>query len=564
MTTKVAIIGSGPTGIYTLHGLVRSAVPLSITIFEVEADAGKGTPYHPDINDQAMLANIASIELPPICETLVEWLRRQPDAELQRLNVASANIREREFYPRVVLGEFLQSQFQQLIEIGIARGHSIDVKSRHRVVDIRLREADIQLEVTMPDGARKDYAFDHVVMATGHNWPESTEIRPGYFMSPWPAPALKTIGPCHVGILGTSLSAIDALITVATAHGVFYLDAGGRLQYQASADGEGFHAALMSRKGLLPEADFYCEYPYTPLQVCTPEAVNALIERGCANLLDDVFELFRAELVACDPDYAAKIGLALVTVDTLADAYFAEREAADPFTWAAANLAEAEQNKRDHYTVPWRYAILRMHEIIARAVPHLDQDDLKRFHGKFKSVFVDDYATVPHQSIQRLLALRRAGRLEILKLGRDYKLDADGVARGAAVHFDGRRVAFDAFIDATGQASMSARDMPFPGLIEQGVIKQAATPEGVLILDESDEAAFTRTGGIDLDAAFRPKFAANLCNRLYCAAISFLLHKLPFVQGITSAHEIGEVVSKAILDDVSADQREPALMLDDA
>ena len=71
MAVDIAIIGSGPTGIYTLKGLVGAKRPLSVTVFEVEADAGKGTPYHPDINDQAMLANIASIELPPICETLV-------------------------------------------------------------------------------------------------------------------------------------------------------------------------------------------------------------------------------------------------------------------------------------------------------------------------------------------------------------------------------------------------------------------------------------------------------------------------------------------------------------
>lgn len=41
-------------------------------------------------------------------------------------------------------------------------------------------------------------------------------------MSPWPAPALKKIEAETVGILGTSLSAIDALITVSTAHGAFY------------------------------------------------------------------------------------------------------------------------------------------------------------------------------------------------------------------------------------------------------------------------------------------------------------------------------------------------------
>src|ERR1700733_8113697 len=104
MTPRVAIIGSGPTGIYTLKGLAGGRGPMSISIFEIEADPGKGTPYHPDINDAAMLANIASIELPAICETLVAWLQRQPDAELQRLNVQRADIREREFFPRIVLG----------------------------------------------------------------------------------------------------------------------------------------------------------------------------------------------------------------------------------------------------------------------------------------------------------------------------------------------------------------------------------------------------------------------------------------------------------------------------
>ena len=42
MTPKIAIIGSGPTGIYTLKGLVGSRKPLSVTIFEIEADAGLG------------------------------------------------------------------------------------------------------------------------------------------------------------------------------------------------------------------------------------------------------------------------------------------------------------------------------------------------------------------------------------------------------------------------------------------------------------------------------------------------------------------------------------------
>ena len=35
-----------------------------------------------------MLSNIASIEIPPICESLTAWLRRQSDAALQEFGIA--------------------------------------------------------------------------------------------------------------------------------------------------------------------------------------------------------------------------------------------------------------------------------------------------------------------------------------------------------------------------------------------------------------------------------------------------------------------------------------------
>lgn len=550
MTPKIAIIGSGPTGIYTLKGLVDSKTPLSITIFEVESEPGKGTPYHPDINDRAMLSNIASIELPVIRESLVQWLRRQSDTELQRLGVNRDAIMEREFFPRVVLGEYLQSQFLQLVRSGQMGGHTVDVKARARVVDIALQENDIRLSVTRPDEERVDYAFDHVVMATGHDWPDNIEVKPGYFVSPWPAPVLKTIGACKVGILGTSLSAIDALITVATAHGSFFLDVSGQLQFHPAPDSDAFHVTLMSRKGLLPEADFYCEIPYEPPQICSQAAINALLASGRHDLLDEVFGLFRRELVAADPDYSAQIGLSRLTVETIAPAYFSAREQSDAFVWAARNLAEAELNKVNGYTVPWRYAILRMHEVIAKVIPQFDDTDLGRFHKHFKTVFVDDYATVPHESIKRLLALRRAGKLDIVALGDDYDIHTDDVERGAAVDRDGEAHLYDAFIDATGQHAMSAADIPFPTLIAQGVVRKAATHEAQKIVSADTAETTVRTGGIDLDAAFRPIFENSLSNQLYCAAISFLLHKLPFVQGITSAYEIGETVSSAIIDEV--------------
>lgn len=550
MLPRIAVIGCGPTGLYTLKNLVASELPLSITIYEAEAEPGKGTPYHPDINDPAMLSNIASIEFPPLTETLVEWLHRQADTDLARFGLARETIDEREFYPRVVLGEYMRAQFLRILAIGEERGHLIEVLERHRVIDIVLQSNDIRLKITGPDAALFDSVFDHVVMATGHNWPEDTEIRPGYFMSPWPASALGRIGAVRVGILGTSLSAIDALMTVATAQGAFCFDANGELQYQPANGSEGFHATMMSRKGLLPEADFYCPLPYLAPRVCTKEAVDAVIAEGRTGLLDKIFDLFRQEIITADPDYAARIGLFDLDIESFSAAYYADRTSSDPFLWAAKNLAEVEYNRQRQYTVPWRYAILITHEIIARAVPYLDDKDLKRFHRHFKGIFIDDYATVPLMSIRRLLALHRAGKLDILKLGEDYQIKQEGRECGAEVVTGNTRHDFDAFIDATGQEALSATDLPFPTLVSQGGVKRALTHKSETLIIEGSAVETVRTGGIDIDNYYRPRLDQPLCNQLYCAAISFLLHKQPFVQGITSACEIGQTVAEAILGEI--------------
>ncbi|UXS97908.1 FAD/NAD(P)-binding protein [Agrobacterium tumefaciens] len=550
MGSRVCIIGSGPTGIFTLQRLVQSPAPLSITVYEAEMLAGKGTPYLPGANDPVMLSNIPSIEIPSMPMSLIDWLYSQSDDYLSRFSIVRSGINEREFYPRLVLGDYFHTQFTAIVRDARNRGHEADVCPGHCVRDIVLGIDQIRVSVDTNDGSF-DAIFDHVVMATGHNWPDKTEVRPGYFASPWPAAALKAACHGRLGILGTSLSGIDALLTVAVTCGSFIHDDAGILQFHATTGHENFSAVMMSRKGLLPEADFYGPLPYSMPNVRTQEAVDQEIGRGPVGLLDRVFELFRREIASADPDYASEIGLNSLTVDSFAEAYYGRRSATDPFAWAAANLAEVEHNARERFTVPWRYAILITHEIIARAIPHLDTQDLGRFNKSFKSVFIDDYATVPHLSIKRLLALRNAGRLEIMRLGDDYSIDTDGLSRGARVRMRDAEEIFDSFIDATGQTALSARDLPFPSL-RRGTVKPAMTVEsGTPLAIEENDPIVRRTGGIAVDESYRPLDTGLLSNRLYCVAIPFLLHKHPFVQGITSAAELGETAAEAILEDLS-------------
>ncbi|WP_432769993.1 MAG: FAD-dependent oxidoreductase [Sphingopyxis sp.] len=542
MTSSIAFVGAGPTTIYTLHALLsQTSQPFELAIYEEQPTAGRGTPYRPGWNDPAMLSNIASIEIPPLEQTLLEWLQAQTTSRLAALGIDPAEIGERTFYPRLALGEFFYDQFQALLDRARAQGVAVDVRTRCRVVDAVSEPNAMVLMIRSRSGAMSQRRFDHVVLATGHQWPEDPQVRPGYFLSPWPASALAQIPPCRVGVRGTSLSAIDAGVALAVTHGEFVEDAVSGVAYEPAPGTEAFHMTMMSRKGLLPEADFFAPLPYEPLKICTPEAMETLIAAD-GLLLEPAYALFKQELIAADPDYAAETGLADLDLEEYCERYFANRANADPFEWAQENLAEAERNYETEHTVPWRYAILRMHEVLALIVPHLDAEEYRRFSKHFKPLFVDDYATVPHESIRRMLALHCAGKLDVLAIGDDYRIDSHRAEGGAVVEAMGESHAFPAFIEATGQRPLQAKAFPFPSLLSQGIVR-----------DAQPGAAPAASRGIAIDDQFHPISDDIPENQLFCLSLPFLLGRHPFIQGITSSHEMGLVVAEQLAAAIGGD-----------
>lgn len=231
------------------------------------------------------------------------------------------------------------------------------------------------------------------------------------------------------------------------------------LSWIANPGSEGLKITMMSRKGLLPEADFHHPIPYEPLHRFTEEAVDELIDAGANGLLDRTFALFWEALVEADPDYAQGHGGG-VDIEAFCEGYFAERLSADPFAWAQSNLEVARADFATETVVQWRYMILRAHEVFARVVPHLNDDDLERFSTHLQPIFTDNYATIPH-SIERLLALHRAGALEILAVGKECRLDTHARPSGAIATIAGDKRRFPAFIEATGQRPLEAAAFPF-------------------------------------------------------------------------------------------------------
>ncbi|RJL06612.1 FAD-NAD(P)-binding protein [Paracoccus aestuarii] len=511
----IAIVGSGPTGIYTLRHLLDTATPLEVTLFERGPRAGIGQPYSPDSVSAPMLANIASIEIPPVLDPYLDWLRDQPDAVLAEFGLERDALHDRLFTPRLLLGRYYRDQLLAMTRRARAAGHRITIREGTEVTDIRADDRGLWLSDSAGGPARP---FDRVILATGHQFPDADEATRSYFPSPWSGLIQARIPAARVGIMGTSLSAIDAAMAVVTQHGRFRRD-GDDLAFDLDPGSADLRIVLMSRSGILPEADFYCPIPYEPLSIATAPALAACLQGPAP--LDAAFDLVRAEIMQADPAFALRIGLGGLDADSFADAYFAARQAADPFRWARRNLAEVERNKADRVTVAWRYALLRLHEAVEEIVPDLPDADRDRFDAGLKKVFVDNYAAVPSESIRRLLALRDAGILSLQTLGTDYDLTREG-AQTVIDHHD-RTERFAVFIDARGQKALSSANLPFPAL------RAALAAAGQDIPEVAEDYGLMDAGA----------FTGRLC----LAALPYLMHDRPFVQGITACDDIARAIA---------------------
>jgi uncharacterized NAD(P)/FAD-binding protein YdhS len=515
--TKLAIVGSGPMALYTLNHLQESASSLAIEIFEAADAAGTGMPYRAEMNADYMLCNAFSREIPAVTQTLIAWLTRQPVRELNAWELSWHDLSARAFYPRVLIGEFLQSEFVNVCALLRAAGHSVTVRTRHKVTDIVPRQQGFDLHYTV-NGTNKTFACDDVIIATGHSWSETPKIGDVELISPWPYTRITELPATSIGVLGSSLSAIDVVIALGFAHGVFDEADEDGVRWTANGENDDFTISMVSHKGVMPEGDFYYPFPYEPLTYITEDAVLAEAEKGADGLLERVFALLCQELDHSAPDYLRALGEGARTIAGFGDAYFRHRQRLGGLAAVKRDFSEARTSMREKKTIPHRYALLRGHENFDLALRHLSEKDYATFQKHLLPVFGDCYAAVPHLSLARMIALYDAGILNLYATGADStfcRLD-DGRIQAST---DDEPLHFDAMIDARGQASQSVAELPFPTLVNS--VSAADKP---------------------VKEPFRLALKGIETGRIYCLAMPQLLERFPFSQGLPNCDELTAVV----------------------
>ena len=67
--------------------------------------------FNNDNNAEHMLENIASIEIQPIYITYLTWLQNKSDDYLTQFGIERTWLHDRQFLPRVILGDYIRDRF---------------------------------------------------------------------------------------------------------------------------------------------------------------------------------------------------------------------------------------------------------------------------------------------------------------------------------------------------------------------------------------------------------------------------------------------------------------------
>lgn len=558
---RIAIVGGGPSGLFMYKRLIESkATNFEIEIFERKDYLGAGMPYSAEGANVEHITNVSDNEIPVIFNSIEDWVKIAPKEILKRFDINEEKFNEYKVLPRLFFGEYLSAQFKLLKEVAANKGIKTKVHLNCVVEDIIDFPEDNQVGVCVK-GNDKAY-FDQVIICIGHNWPKKYEGRiPNYFDSPYPPKKLLLRLNHPVGIMGSSLTAIDALRTLARQNGKFEEEGDGTYRYHLES--EGFKVVMHSRSGLLPAIRFHLEDSHLGKEetLSKTEIQTSIAENGGFLPLDFVFEKnFKEMFVEKDP--ACYEQIKDMNLEEFVEAMMGYREKMEPFDLFKKEYEEAEKSIEKRKTIYWKEALAVLSFAMNYPAKYLSAEDMERLQKVLMPLISIVIAFVPQSSCRELLALHAAGVLSIVAVGDDAELKPLETG-GADYHYkvgDNKVTAhFDTFIDCVGQPHLSFGDFPFKSLLNNGTLSPARlkfqfAKNGKEEMKHNDLVTkkgnnyFLTVPGITIDDHFQVVDEVGQANkRIYIMAVPYIGGYNPDYSGIDFCEAASEAVLKRVL-----------------
>lgn len=556
----VAIIGSGPSAIYLLKGMLDTLNSLSpiteIHIYEKDELMGMGMPYNPHYTDKYNLANITSEEIPLLFQSFADWLRDQSAEVLADMNLENRKITETDVYSRIALGRYFNAQFTELIQRLQNAGILIFKFPGIELSDIKDLPEENCAHLFLSDGS--NMKFDQVYIATGHNWDDPDQPEHGYYQSPWPIskilPSEEEFYNFEIGILGASLSAFDVVTSLAHRHGTF-TRTDGKLSFVCEF--QNFEILLHSTEGWLPHLQYEQKSPMRKIyRYIDHEGMMELLdEHGFLRIetfFDKVCRRVLQEALYEDGQISMVMNLTSSHfgfkdfVDQMSEKHSYE----DPFEGMRKEIEKAGISVKEDKPIYWKEAVDDLMYTLNFHAEYMPAEDHIFFNTEVMPFLMNVIAALPLESAEIMLALYDAGVLN-LETGKVKNIKAEeGKVRVIVENEDVEITSnFKLFVECKGDKKITMSNFPFQTLGSDYSIRAAraafAENEAATEMNPEDQkkvfienlTPYYTLSGIDIDRSYRIKNEAGKSNpRIIDISFLHTAGLRPYSYGLQACH----------------------------
>lgn len=476
---RIAIVGGGPAALFMFKRLLELGnTNIEITIFEKKRQFGAGMPYSSEGANEEHITNVSANEIPHIVTSIRDWVQTVSSDILNLFSIEAERFNEYKVLPRLFFGKYLSDQFDLLYAQAKEKGILTELKSGSEVTDIKFMSGTLEVSVEVNTQGR--HVFDKVIICTGHNWPKRYEGKvQGYFDSPYPPSKLRKGFNHTIGIKGASLTAIDAIRTIARSNGKFTEDNTGILVFTVSQETPDFKIVMHTRHGFLPAVRFHLEDSHLKSDsLLSEEELSAHRKENDGFLsLDYLFERdFKDQFKDKDPDFYVKIKD--MTMEGFVASMMELREELDPFQLLRAEYIQAEQSIKRQESVYWKEMLAILSFALNYPAKYLSAEDTLRMQKTLLPLISLVIAFIPQTSCRELLALHAAGRLELVAVGNDGKEQVEEERGGITITYmtdggEAKSAYYKTYVDCVGQPHLNYEDFPFRSMIEDKTISVA-------------------------------------------------------------------------------------------
>ncbi|WP_312900071.1 FAD/NAD(P)-binding protein [Chryseobacterium taichungense] len=566
---SIGIVGGGPAALFVVKHLISENIyPNTLYIFEKGTRLGAGMPYSREGADVEHVANVSANELPELPENFSSFIKRKPYPNHPDFSDYH-NINEYKVIPRLILGDYLEEQFKLLLKSAGKMGVHVKIHTETTVTDIR-KKGDFFEIIT---DKNEIYDCSATIICTGHHWPKKNEGSiNGWYDSPYPPS--KFSGPTNypIAIRGTSLTAVDAIKTLARLNGKFS-EKDDETVYTLNEESNNFSLTLFSKRGYLPALRFHSEgSAFSEGWIMSQEEIYDYKKNSGGFVdLDYVFERnFKQPLRKKNEKFYNEIKD--LSIEDFVKKMLSIREELDSFELFKAEYYEAQKSIERHQTIAWKETLSAFSYAINYPAKHFSAEDMLRMRKTLLPLISVIIASLPQSSYKEIIALYNKGLISLVSVSDDSSVEPND--EGIVYHYtdshtgDQKSEHYKMYIDAIGQQPVNFNDIPFKSLREEGFISSGYLKfkdshigqvqfeeDSRKILRMDDENYYLRVDGLNINDYFQAlDYYGKATENLFIMSVPFIAGLNPDYSGLDFCDTAGKRVAISLKPDVIADK----------